>query len=136
MINISDQTGLLAVQGPVASKILQKITDIDLSDIKYYHFVKGRIAGLDNVLISARIDEDLIIYFHGILGIPDYKSIDKSENIKRFYDNYYPIDIYDYKGREISPNCYKHVLQHSDLNMNKIMEIIIKCLNLNKKIKI
>lgn len=53
LINISDQTGLLAVQGPVASKILQKITDIDLSDIKYYHFVKGTIAGLDNVLISA-----------------------------------------------------------------------------------
>jgi aminomethyltransferase len=53
LINISDQTGLLAVQGPTATKILQKITDIDLSSIKYYHFVKGTIGGLDNVLISA-----------------------------------------------------------------------------------
>lgn len=53
LINISDQTGLLAVQGPNATKVLQKLTDIDLSSISYYHFVKGKLAGLDNVLISA-----------------------------------------------------------------------------------
>lgn len=53
MINISDRTGLLAVQGPMATKVLQKLTDIDLSAIKYYHFVKGKFAGFDNVLISA-----------------------------------------------------------------------------------
>ncbi len=53
LINISDKTGLLAVQGPRANEVLQKLTDIDLSSIKYYHFTKGRMAGLDNVLISA-----------------------------------------------------------------------------------
>ena len=53
MINISDQTGLLAVQGPNASKVLQQLTDIALDDLKYYTFTKGTMAGIDNVLISA-----------------------------------------------------------------------------------
>ena len=53
MINISDQTGLLAVQGPNAVKALQKLTDENLSDVKYYTFLKGKFAGLDNVIISA-----------------------------------------------------------------------------------
>jgi aminomethyltransferase len=53
LINISDQTALLAVQGPKAAEALQSLTDIDLSAIKYYTFQKGTFAGVDNVLISA-----------------------------------------------------------------------------------
>lgn len=53
MINISEHTGLLAVQGPKAVALLQTLTDVDLSAIDYYHFTKGTMAGLDNVLISA-----------------------------------------------------------------------------------
>lgn len=53
MINISDKSGLIAVQGPKATAILQKLTDIDLSAISYYTFTKGTVAGIDNVLISA-----------------------------------------------------------------------------------
>ncbi len=53
MKNISDQTSLLAVQGPKATDILQSLTDIDLGDMDYYTFRKGRFAGTDNVLISA-----------------------------------------------------------------------------------
>jgi aminomethyltransferase len=53
LINISDNTGLLAVQGPNAIKVIQKLTDADLSTIPYYHFTKGKVAGLDNVIISA-----------------------------------------------------------------------------------
>lgn len=51
--NISDKTCLLAVQGPNATKILQPLTEIDILNLKYYHFEKGRVAGIDNVLISA-----------------------------------------------------------------------------------
>ncbi len=53
LINISDESGLLAIQGPNAIKALQSLTDVDLSGIKYYNFVKGQFAGIDNVLISA-----------------------------------------------------------------------------------
>jgi aminomethyltransferase len=53
MHNVSDKTCLLAIQGPNATKILQSLTDMDILNLKYYTFVKGKFAGVDNVLISA-----------------------------------------------------------------------------------
>lgn len=53
MINISEQTALLAVQGPQAAAALQTLTTVDLNSMKYYTFTRGRLAGIDNVLISA-----------------------------------------------------------------------------------
>ena len=53
MHNISDKTCLLAIQGPNATKILQPLTDMDILNLKYYTFIKGKFAGVDNVLISA-----------------------------------------------------------------------------------
>src|SRR6201993_2265886 len=52
MKNISERTSLLAVQGPKAIDTLQKLTDVKLADIPYYNFVKGKFAGIDNVVIS------------------------------------------------------------------------------------
>lgn len=53
LINISEQTALLAVQGPKATEALQSLTDVDLKSMKYYTFTKGTVAGIPNVLISA-----------------------------------------------------------------------------------
>ena len=53
MHNISEKTSLLAVQGPNATKILQPLTEMDIMNTKYYSFVRGKFAGVDNVLISA-----------------------------------------------------------------------------------
>jgi aminomethyltransferase len=53
MHNISDETCLLAIQGPNATKILQSLTDMDILNLKYYTFVKGKFAGVENVLVSA-----------------------------------------------------------------------------------
>ena len=52
MHNISDKTSLLAVQGPKAMQVLQKLTAVNLADIPYYCFAKGEVAGCKNVLIS------------------------------------------------------------------------------------
>ncbi len=52
MKNISDQTSLLAIQGPKAIDVLQKLTDVKLADIPYYHFAKGKFAGEDNIVLS------------------------------------------------------------------------------------
>ena len=51
--NISDKTGLLAIQGPNANKMMQALTDIDILNLTYYTFAKGKFAGVDNVIISA-----------------------------------------------------------------------------------
>jgi aminomethyltransferase len=53
MHNISDDTCLLAIQGANATKMLQPLTEMDILNLKYYTFVKGKFAGIDNVLISA-----------------------------------------------------------------------------------
>lgn len=53
MHNISDKTGLLAVQGPKAVQYMQTLTDMDITNLKYYTFTKGTFAGIENVLISA-----------------------------------------------------------------------------------
>ncbi len=47
----SEQTGLIAVQGRNAEKLLQKLTDIDLSAIRFYWFANGRIDDIP-VMIS------------------------------------------------------------------------------------
>lgn len=51
--NASDQTSQLAIQGPDAIRVLQNLTDTDLSAIGYYTFTTGTFAGVENVLISA-----------------------------------------------------------------------------------
>ncbi len=43
--DISDATSLLAVQGPASKAVLQKITDVPLDPIEYYHWVSGKVAG-------------------------------------------------------------------------------------------
>ena len=51
--NISDEIGLLAIQGPKTESILQKLTDIDLSKIVFYHFAQNvTIAGIPDILVS------------------------------------------------------------------------------------
>lgn len=50
--NASDKIGLLAIQGPKALQVLQRLTPVDLSTIPYYSFVTGEFAGCKEVIIS------------------------------------------------------------------------------------
>lgn len=50
--NISDDICLFAVQGPKSVATLQKLTNVDLSTIKYYHFAIGEFAGVQDVIMS------------------------------------------------------------------------------------
>ena len=52
MKNISDDICLFAVQGPTAAQVIQRLTPVDLSSIKYYHFKVGLLADVDDVVIS------------------------------------------------------------------------------------
>lgn len=44
--NQSDTTALIALQGPLATSILQPLADIKLDEIKYYHFAPGQVSGI------------------------------------------------------------------------------------------
>jgi glycine cleavage system T protein (aminomethyltransferase) len=47
LVNKSDETSLLAVQGPKALEVMSKVSDVDLGEMEYYHFVRGKVAGID-----------------------------------------------------------------------------------------
>lgn len=50
LINKSDDFSLLAVQGRNSIHTLQKLTDVNLSEIKYYAFTEGKVAGIDAII--------------------------------------------------------------------------------------
>lgn len=50
--NASDHIAQLAIQGPKALDTLQKLTQVDLSQVPYYTFVTGEMAGVKDVIIS------------------------------------------------------------------------------------
>lgn len=43
--NESDDTALIAVQGPASERFLQSQTAVRLADVRYYHAVEGEVAG-------------------------------------------------------------------------------------------
>ena len=52
--NISDDISLFAIQGPRATEVIQKLTEVDLPGMKYYTFKKGNIGNItDGAIISA-----------------------------------------------------------------------------------
>jgi aminomethyltransferase len=73
--NASDSLSQLAVQGPAAVKTLQKLTDIDLKEIKFYSFSVGQIAGIDDVIISAT----------GYTGAGGFELYCKNEDVEKLW---------------------------------------------------
>ncbi|OIQ28575.1 MAG: glycine cleavage system protein T [Bacteroidetes bacterium MedPE-SWsnd-G2] len=76
MKNISEDYSLLAIQGPKAVEAMQSITSQDLSGIKFYNFVVGDFAGIENVIISAT----------GYTGSGGFEIYCKNSEVKQVWD--------------------------------------------------
>ena len=50
--NLSDDFTQIAIQGPKAVDVLQKLTDADLSTVKFYWVTRGTVCGLKDILIA------------------------------------------------------------------------------------
>jgi len=50
--NLSDDYTQIAIQGPRGIDTLQKLTDADLSQVKFYWFTRATVCGLPNILIA------------------------------------------------------------------------------------
>lgn len=83
MENISDKTGLLAVQGPKAVEYMQQLTETDIANLKYYTFVKTTFAGVDNVIISAT-------GYTGAGGVEIYFE-DKGDNAEKIWNEIFRV---------------------------------------------
>ncbi|KXK18383.1 MAG: glycine cleavage system protein T [Candidatus Parvibacillus calidus] len=79
--DISEQTALLAIQGPKATAVLQKLTSINLSEIPYYHFRIGTVAGVENVIVSAT----------GYTGSGGFEVYMPNEHIEKLWDQLFDI---------------------------------------------
>jgi aminomethyltransferase len=76
MQNLSDALCLLAVQGPNATAALQKLTEVDLSAMEYYTFKVDKMAGIENVIISAT----------GYTGAGGFEIYVKNEDARTMWD--------------------------------------------------
>jgi len=50
--NLSDDFTQIAIQGPKGVNVLQKLTDADLSAVKFYWVTRGTVCGMKNILIA------------------------------------------------------------------------------------
>ena len=52
VVDLSDAYTQIAIQGPRAADVVQKLTDANLDSIRNYWFTHGKLCGLENVLIA------------------------------------------------------------------------------------
>jgi aminomethyltransferase len=50
--NLSDDFSQIAIQGPKAVDLLQQLTDIELSKVKFYWVTRGQLCGLPDILMG------------------------------------------------------------------------------------
>ena len=48
--DVSDETALIALQGPSARDVLRPLSSLDVDDVGYYRFVEGAVAGVRAVI--------------------------------------------------------------------------------------
>jgi aminomethyltransferase len=73
--NMSDDISLVAIQGPRSRNILQTLTDSNLTNIEFYHFVEGRLNGKKAIISRTG--------YTGELGFEIYA---KSDDIGEIWD--------------------------------------------------
>jgi glycine cleavage system T protein (aminomethyltransferase) len=71
--NVSSDYCQLALQGPDALAILQRLTDLPLAEIKYYHFTEGPVDGIPSIVSRTG--------YTGEDGFEVYAAADKAEQI-------------------------------------------------------
>lgn len=74
--DLSDAYSILAIQGPKAIEAMQSLTDVNLSEIKFYSFVTASFAGIENVIISAT----------GYTGSGGFELYVKNEDVKTVWN--------------------------------------------------
>jgi aminomethyltransferase len=81
--NQSDNYSLLAVQGPKSIDLLQELTTCNLSEIKYYNFEIGSIAGINNVILSRT----------GYTGEIGFELYVKNRSVRKLWDTLFKTSV-------------------------------------------
>jgi len=78
--NHSDEISLIALQGPKSREILSKISESEISDLPFYYFLEGKVAGCDVTIARTG--------YTGELGFEIYG---KNEDIPKVWDSLFNI---------------------------------------------
>jgi aminomethyltransferase len=75
--NTSDSVAQLAIQGKHAQALLQKLSDVPLDDLEYYHFKKGKIHSVDSIISRTGYtgEDGFEIYFNSDQAVSVFKKI-------------------------------------------------------------
>lgn len=75
--NLSDRTAQLAIQGPRAESLLQKLADVSLGDMTYYRFQKGWVSGEEAVIARTGYtgEDGFEIYMDADSAVPVFESL-------------------------------------------------------------
>ncbi len=75
--NISDRTAQLAIQGPQAEPLLQKLTEVALSELSYYRFRKGPVCGVEMIIARTGYtgEDGFEIYLDAGSAVPVFESL-------------------------------------------------------------
>src|SRR5438128_1149462 len=74
--DISDETALLAVQGPKAEALVGQLTSIGVAMIPYYHFSQGKVAGVKRRLVGFKVTEPKTVARPGFAVFLDGAQVD------------------------------------------------------------
>jgi aminomethyltransferase len=81
--NVSDEIALLALQGPESPRILQALTQTDLSAIKYYHFAEGTVAGAPAIISRTGYtgEDGFELYFDPAHAAPIWEALTRGGDV-------------------------------------------------------
>lgn len=109
----SDETALLAIQGPNTLKVLQKLTNTKLTDIPFYHFCEGILAG-----------KKLLISRTGYTGEPGFELYHKPQDSLELWDSIFEagddigIEAVGLAARDTLRLEMKYILYGNDIDKN------------------
>ena len=77
VVNTSDTVAQLAIQGRHAQEILQKLADVSLDGLEYYHFIEGKIHSVDSIISRTGYtgEDGFEIYFDAEQAVSVFKKI-------------------------------------------------------------
>jgi aminomethyltransferase len=84
--NRSEEYSQIAIQGPVAEKLLQEFTDCDLAGMSYYHFAMGRVQGLEAIVSRTGYtgEDGFEIYFRSDAATASKLFLDLAEKGEKY----------------------------------------------------
>ncbi|MBN1996286.1 glycine cleavage system aminomethyltransferase GcvT [candidate division KSB1 bacterium] len=77
MENVTEETSLLALQGPLSTKVLAPLVDVDLKALDYYHFIKVSVGDVEAVISRTGYTGEIgyELYFSRSASVPVWEKI-------------------------------------------------------------